>query len=891
MKALHIILAFVLSTFYYTSVFATSYTWNGTTSTDWGTSTNWTPNGTPGSGDNVTIVTTANDPVYDGSSGVTDITMTSGTLDLNGYTLTFSGTGTFNGGTVTNGTISCSSATDATFAGTVMDCKVNVTASDVYLDGSLFKDTLIAEKTGSSNNSGNGGNDFEDYASLTASGTGSFRTGTLYPDTFRGELDLISEDGFVIIANDCAGTQFQDDVEATCSTGSGVYIGQSTSSGSTLVSGKVIDVDNVSTGVCRIWGVTQSSATAQSFTPTSSALLYIYYCDLAGTITATAPRLFLRENIFDGNVSFTKNGSSTDAMNGGNIYNGTSSFTNSGSGEIRMQTVLPDTFNMKASFTTSSDDIRLAYADVSDVTLFADTVEFTSNSSGTNDFSRDGDMKFEDIIILARTAGNIQFGVNGGTSTLADDGKFRIGSSGFNGGTLRLVNIDQTGSSNHVLELTSSAILLIDTASFNGVVNFSAPSIRFANSSFNQITNLTKTGSGTSQCDGGNSFSELTTIINEGTGDLTMAYTKGDTFNADVIFTQESTGDIFPAYNDTTFFSGHLRSIGSSLLDIGAGSSPTPYIVFDGDEMQYIDGPSSEIRFSELYIDKSAGNLISYIPITITDTLHFEDGLLFCDTNTLTFNDNSSYTGINDTSYIDGRVKKIGDDAFTFPIGTQGHQRPFTITASGSATDAYSILYYNEHPDSSGYDVTSKDGSLNEISENEFWNFTRDAGTNDVNVTLSWDKMSCGFDTLNNLRIAAWNGSQWKDQGNGGTSGDTTSGGTIIATSAPGIYGPYTLATVDTFRCVSCVADAGTNTWVFEGNSRQLGIETVAGYTYLWTPDTELDDDEIAMPTASPTSSLIYTLEITNTWSCKAVDEVSLTVVEIPKPAPDGFAQ
>ena len=38
----------------------TSYTWNGSISTDWNTSGNWTPNGVPGTADNVTIVTGSN---------------------------------------------------------------------------------------------------------------------------------------------------------------------------------------------------------------------------------------------------------------------------------------------------------------------------------------------------------------------------------------------------------------------------------------------------------------------------------------------------------------------------------------------------------------------------------------------------------------------------------------------------------------------------------------------------------------------------------------------------------------------------------------------------------------------------------------------------------------
>jgi hypothetical protein len=44
---------------------AASYTWNGGTSSDWATGSNWTPNGVPGSADNVTISGAGIQPVLD----------------------------------------------------------------------------------------------------------------------------------------------------------------------------------------------------------------------------------------------------------------------------------------------------------------------------------------------------------------------------------------------------------------------------------------------------------------------------------------------------------------------------------------------------------------------------------------------------------------------------------------------------------------------------------------------------------------------------------------------------------------------------------------------------------------------------------------------------------
>lgn len=87
----------------------TSYTWNGSTSSDWGTATNWTPNGIPGAVDNVTInaqtpdipnnlVITSNRSVTDFSLDNSDASGQPGTFTLNaGVSLTIAGNVTYGG--------------------------------------------------------------------------------------------------------------------------------------------------------------------------------------------------------------------------------------------------------------------------------------------------------------------------------------------------------------------------------------------------------------------------------------------------------------------------------------------------------------------------------------------------------------------------------------------------------------------------------------------------------------------------------------------------------------------------------------------------------------------------------------------------------------------------
>ena len=84
-----------------TSVMATSYTWNGGSST-WSTTTNWTPNGTPGSGDDVTINSASAITITLGAiTTVNSLTVSGGsTVSFAGaYAFTINSGFTFSGGT------------------------------------------------------------------------------------------------------------------------------------------------------------------------------------------------------------------------------------------------------------------------------------------------------------------------------------------------------------------------------------------------------------------------------------------------------------------------------------------------------------------------------------------------------------------------------------------------------------------------------------------------------------------------------------------------------------------------------------------------------------------------------------------------------------------------
>lgn len=86
------------------------------------------------------------------------------------------------------------------------------------------------------------------------------------------------------------------------------------------------------------------------------------------------------------------------------------------------------------------------------------------------------------------------------------------------------------------------------------------------------------------------------------------------------------------------------------------------------------------------------------------------------------------------------------------------------------------------------------DPSLDHISNCEYWTLTRNAGTENKYVTLTWDANSCGITALPDLRVAHWNGSVWQNEGKIATTGNTSAG--TITSNLVTWFSPFTISSV-----------------------------------------------------------------------------------------------
>ncbi len=168
--------------------------------------------------------------------------------------------------------------------------------------------------------------------------------------------------------------------------------------------------------------------------------------------------------------------------------------------------------------------------------------------------------------------------------------------------------------------------------------------------------------------------------------------------------------------------------------------------------------------------------------VSIPGTLSLTDGIVQTTTsNLLTLENTSSVAGGSSNSYIEGPAEKVGNSAFTFPVGKDDVFKPLSISAPSNITDAFKAEYFYENPDPT-YDVSLKEATIDNVSICEYWVLDRTVGASNVTVTIGWDGSSCCINDLVQLKVVAWDGAQWTDLGNGGATGDL-SAGTITSSS------------------------------------------------------------------------------------------------------------
>jgi hypothetical protein len=218
--------------------------------------------------------------------------------------------------------------------------------------------------------------------------------------------------------------------------------------------------------------------------------------------------------------------------------------------------------------------------------------------------------------------------------------------------------------------------------------------------------------------------------------------------------------------------------------------------------------------------------------VIVKNALTLTDGYLYTSAlNLLTLNDNATATAGSNASFVDGPMKKIGNDAFTFPLGDSAVWAPLAITAPALTTDAFTAEYFGDPQATVDYPCTNCGTGVHHVSSVEYWNIDRVTGTSTPNVTLYFKDMSrSNIIDLNDLIFTHYDGSQWVQMG---TNHGVSDGVNMCHITGTGFtsYSPVTPASANGTNALP------VNLITFQANAVEEGVEV------LWSTASEINNN------------------------------------------------
>ena len=211
-------------------------------------------------------------------------------------------------------------------------------------------------------------------------------------------------------------------------------------------------------------------------------------------------------------------------------------------------------------------------------------------------------------------------------------------------------------------------------------------------------------------------------------------------------------------------------------------------------------GGANTTAFHELQIDNPGDNVILGLspaaPTVVTGFLDLTHGdLVTTSSNILRMTDTSSVLNGSSSSYVNGPMTKVGNSAFVYPVGKDGHYGQIAISGMPSISSEVTAEYFD-----GSYSVLSPlDTSLAAVSSREYWNVS---SADNLDLRLIWS--SAAFSRIiqcENLTIAQYNGTEWLNVPSsviGGSICTGTGSGSIQSLSATTTNTPVTFGSLKT---------------------------------------------------------------------------------------------
>lgn len=186
--------------------------------------------------------------------------------------------------------------------------------------------------------------------------------------------------------------------------------------------------------------------------------------------------------------------------------------------------------------------------------------------------------------------------------------------------------------------------------------------------------------------------------------------------------------------------------------------------------------------------------------VSIAGTADFFQGIVDNDNfgGLMIFENGGNHINVDDDSFVDGFVRKNGDELFRFPIGDGSQYRYASISNPNTSTDAFTGKYFFENSNVL-YPHTNIDSNITLIDNAEYWTIEKTSGNSNIFLTLTWDE-----DTTPNtiysspyeeIHIVRWDVAlnKWVDEGG---IADASSKEVTTVINPLTHYGVFTLARV-----------------------------------------------------------------------------------------------
>ncbi|RYY56310.1 MAG: T9SS type A sorting domain-containing protein [Chitinophagaceae bacterium] len=562
-----------------------TYTWNGSASNSWSVPGNWSPAGVPTPTDNIIIVTGSNNCRLQANTSISNLTLTSGVLDLAGYRLSVNASNVvLNAGSITAGRLQVVASGNVSFGAgpLIFNCKTNINAFNLSVRNARFEDSTVFYKTGTGNDLGQGNTIYNGPLDVTNAGSGYIAFGNSAADQFNapsvfnnvGTSSIYvansasghtfnapsifnnqpSGTGGIYVVNVATAVTFNADITVTSTAGQGVlFCNGNNTANITLAAGVRINIGaaGFSAGTLLLKQITQLGSAAQLFNTTGTAVVrYGPATVFNAAVSSESPGLLLNGVTFNGVSDLRKTGTSGDWGQGGNIFNEFSTISNAGAGFLVMGNTNPDIWNRDVTFTCTGNERILP----------------SWNAAGT---------QFNGNIYINSydSARGIYFcgGSNNASATLAAGRTILPGAYGLQVGYLYLRQFTHLGST--PLNITgsgTSAVYLGPSSDFAAPVNITAPNIYAQGAVYHAPVNFTKTGGTSNHNNANQNIFESTCTIDQqsSTGYFMLGYRSGDQFLNDIIVNSSGTGGIFVGHSadgsTPTLAAGRTIRVGSA---------------------------------------------------------------------------------------------------------------------------------------------------------------------------------------------------------------------------------------------------------------------------------------------------------------------------------------